>query len=77
MIELQSITSASSNPITQMLVNGIMNDDQSMVNVAQGAILARASMAQVPEYTANINRIASGLEGQGLQRNNGNDFGVA
>ena len=73
---LQSMTSASSNPITQMLVNGILNDDQGMVNLAQGAIHARGAMANVPEYTANIARITSGLEGQGLQRDNGTGTAV-
>ena len=70
---LHSMTSASSNLITQELIAGIVNGDQDKVNFAQSAIFARGAMAQVPEYTAGINRIASGLEGQGLQRNTGSE----
>lgn len=75
-ITLTSISSASGDKITAMLVNAILNDDHGAAKMAQEVIRARGSLNNVPEYTAGVQQIASGLS-VNLVRDSGKDTGIA
>jgi hypothetical protein len=76
-IELQSVSSASNDKFTAMLVNAILQDDHSAAKMAQDVIKTRGSMTNVPEYQAGVNRITSGLESLGVQMRAAGDKGIA
>lgn len=73
---LVSIGSASNDKITAMLVNAVLSDNHADAKMAQDVIKARGSMEKVPEYTAAVTKIASGLTG-GKVRDTSNDVGIA
>lgn len=61
MIELQTITPASKDPITAGLVNAILNDDHAAARTFQDMVYARNSIQQNPQLTAAVENITSGV----------------